>query len=330
MGNPPRPGEPGNPSARKILALLEHAILAPSSHNSQPWRFRLVGEDTIELRADRTRALPVTDPFDRELTISCGCALMNLMVAARHFGRFKGVEVLPRRLEPDLLARVKLAREPADAQSGSDLFEAIARRHTYRKRFAAKAVPAAVQKRLMAVAEAGGAWLECVTESKAKHVLAELVAEADRTLWADPGWRRELAMWMHPSRSRDGLVFPGLPAPLAHAVVRTFDMGDGQAAKDRDLADASPVLAVLGTARDLPKDWLAAGEALQGVLLTARQAGLQASFLNQPIQVPAHRPRLQSLLIHAGTPQVLLRLGFPSEEATPSSRRPIAEVLDSA
>jgi len=69
---------------------------------------------------------------------------------------------------------------------------------------------------------------------------------------------------------------------------------------------------------------------LQGVLLTARKAGLQASFLNQPVQVAEQRPRLQSLLVHAGSPQLLLRLGYPVEEATPSSRRPLAEVIDRA
>jgi hypothetical protein len=35
-------------------------------------------ENTRVPLADRTRALPVTDPEDRELTISCGCALFNL------------------------------------------------------------------------------------------------------------------------------------------------------------------------------------------------------------------------------------------------------------
>ena len=315
------------PATQKTLALIEHAILAPSSHNSQPWRFRLV-DNTIELRADRARALPVTDPYDRELTISCGCALMNRMVAARHFGRFKGVELLPKRMEPDLLARVQLEPVSGEAQSGSDLFDAIAQRRTYRKRFAARPVPATLQRRLMAVAEAGGAWLECVAEAKAKHALAELIAEADRMLWADPSWRRELALWMHPSRSRDGMVMPGLPGPIANAVVRSFDMGDGQAARDRELADGSPLLVVLGTERDTPKDWLAAGEALQGVLLTACKAGLQASYLNQPIQVAAMRQRLHSTLVHAGAPQVLLRLGYPQEDISPASRRSLAEVLD--
>jgi hypothetical protein len=58
-------------------AMIRLAVWAPSSHNTQPWVFRLV-KSGIDVLADRTRALPVNDPSDRELTISCGCALMNL------------------------------------------------------------------------------------------------------------------------------------------------------------------------------------------------------------------------------------------------------------
>lgn len=69
-------------------------MLAPSSHNTQPWRFCTSG-DRVELYADRTRALPFNDPEDRELTISCGCALMNTRVAAAEAGLAMSAEVLP-------------------------------------------------------------------------------------------------------------------------------------------------------------------------------------------------------------------------------------------
>lgn len=71
--------------SQRIQKILKGAILAPSSHNTQPWLFE-VGHSCIRLYADRTRALPVNDPDDRELVISCGCALMNLRVAAAREG----------------------------------------------------------------------------------------------------------------------------------------------------------------------------------------------------------------------------------------------------
>jgi Nitroreductase family len=53
--------------ADKLRAAVDYAVLAPSGHNTQPWRFKVVAE-ALELWADRTRALAVVDPHDRELT----------------------------------------------------------------------------------------------------------------------------------------------------------------------------------------------------------------------------------------------------------------------
>ena len=77
------------------------ARLAPSKHNTQPWRFAIV-EEGVEIYADYTRRLPHVDPDHRELLMSVGAAIMNLRVAAAHFGfestiRFHGSE---RRTEP--------------------------------------------------------------------------------------------------------------------------------------------------------------------------------------------------------------------------------------
>jgi len=59
--------------------LIGRAVRAPSSHNTQPWYFRL-SAPAIDLCADRTRALPVSDPDDREMLISCGAALLHLRI----------------------------------------------------------------------------------------------------------------------------------------------------------------------------------------------------------------------------------------------------------
>ncbi len=132
---------------------------------------------------------------------------------------------------------------------------------------------------------------------------------------------------MHPRRRGDGLTVPGIVAPIAQIVVRTFDMGNGVGAKDKQLADESPVLAVLGTASDNVADWLKAGQALEKVLLSAHSQGLQASYLNQPVQVASLRPKLQNLLSKREFPQILLRLGFPEDEIDAAPRRRLDEVI---
>ena len=103
-------------------------------------------------------------------------------------------------------------------------------------------------------------------------------------------------------------------------------MGEGQAARNHDVATGSPALAVLGTNGDQPRDWVASGQALARVLLRARVEGVWVSFLNQPIEVPELRTKLKAVAGNAGFPQAVLRLGF-GENVKPTPRREVGEVL---
>jgi hypothetical protein len=310
-----------------VTRLVRDAVRAPSSHNTQPWHFRADG-DVIELWADRTRALPVNDPYDRELVISCGCALLNLRLSAEQSGFAAEVALLPEAEEPDLLARVHLA-PAAVAFTELALHASITRRWTHRGPFVDVPVPPPVLRELEAAAQREGALLHVLTPHE-RDAAELLVEEGDALLWADPRWRRELAMWMHPRRSGDGLGMPGAIVPLAKLVVSTVDMGQSTGRRDRSLAHASPTLAVLGTHGDASVDWLHAGQALQRMLLTAVTHGVQASYLNQPLQVATLRPRVRTLTPGAGHPQVLLRLGMTAGPPAVTPRRPVERVLESA
>jgi len=305
--------------------LVVAATLAPSSHNTQPWRFRVSGS-TIELFADRVRALPVNDPDDRELTISCGAALFNLRVAAAHAGLAADVVLWPDG-DGDRVACVELRHQGDAAQADGALHASLALRRTCRQPFADRIVGAPAIQRLIDAAAAEGARLVAITGDESRRAVAGLVSEGDAAQWGDPGWRRELAAWMHPRRSGDGLSMSGLPVPVTQLVVRTFDMGGRQGAKDRALAEGSPLLALIETAHDTARDWVMAGQALERVLLTAYAEGLQASYLNQPIQVSALRPRLRDVVHSAGVPQLLVRLGHPRDASMPTPRRPLRDVM---
>jgi hypothetical protein len=110
-------------------------------------------------------------------------------------------------------------------------------------------------------------------------------------------------------------------------LIRTFDIGKGQAAKDKELASGSPVLAVLGTDADEPLNWIQTGQALAKILLQARAKEIWTTFMNQPIEVPELRPRvLQALGRATGFPQLLMRTGY-SKEVKPTPRRDIKDVI---
>lgn len=313
-------------SRQRVESILNSAMLAPSSHNTQPWRFR-VFDNHIFLYADRTRALPENDPQDRELTMSCGCALMNLRIAIAHEG-FKATHVLlPEPKDKDLLAKLELDKSKVPANTETELFPFIKQRRSYRKRFTQKQVASQILRELALIAADEGAWFQVIEADDVRHQVAALVAEGDRIQWSNSAWRGELAAWLHSGRKGDGLVVPGLVIPFAKIFIRNFDIGKSIAAKDKQHACEAPVLAVLGTEGDGELDWLNAGQALEKILLKACANGLQASFLNQPIQLSSLRIQLQNLLGRAGFPQLLFSLGFPLDSLAPTPRRDLVEVL---
>lgn len=305
-------------------AAISHAVLAPSAHNAQPWRFRL-GADRIDLFADLTRRQPVADPDDRELTISCGAALACLELSMLHLGLQPRTTLLPDPADPSHLAAVQADGPGSLTPDERELYAEIPRRHTNRGVFPNTLIPSGLMQRLMQEAATEGAWLEIVS-SELRHRFAELIAEGDEALWADPAYRRELAQWIHAADKGDGLT-ADYRHGLGPLVVRALNLGRNRAEHDAEQAEHAPLMAVLGTSEDAPRAWLMAGRALARVLLRASASGLDASFLNQPIEVPALRKRVAHAIDRkTALPQMIIRLGV-GENVEPSPRRPLDAVL---
>ena len=223
---------------------IRYAVLAPSSHNAQPWLFRIQG-DILDLVADRSRALPVADPHDRELVISCGAALECLAVAARGTGHMLAIEILPDPFDRDWIARARLQEDGAPSERERRLFEAIPHRRSTRRPFEA------------ATASAGAAGRRCRRGGRGRSGADRDRRRAGPRRGRSPRRRRgpapvrrpglpaELADWINLRAGAGGdgvsgaaLGLPALLAPFIALAVRAFDLGKGAAATDEDLAAA--------------------------------------------------------------------------------------------
>jgi hypothetical protein len=315
----------------RFKAALRFALQAPSVHNTQPWRCRIRASE-LEIRADRTRALVVSDPDGRELLMSCGALIEHVTIALARFGQIHRLAILPNGATRDPVARFGLGPVGRPDPDAVRLFAAIPNRRTNRKRFAPTLVPSAILARATTQARTLGAKLEIV-DRRSRGDLIDLIAEADRVQMADPRFRRELGRWLRTpgSRKRDGIPAangkaPLVASPMTPLVVRTFDLGTGVAAHDRKIAVGSPVLALLTTDADDQAAWVAAGRALARVLLQLTSSGVDASFLNQPVEVPEIRARLNASFASGRHCQAILRLGYAKPvPATP--RRPVTEIV---
>lgn len=252
----------------KARFAVRYAILAPSSHNSQPWRF-VSGDRELLICADRTRSLPNIDPFDRELIISCGAALFNLRVALARFLIPVEIATFPFSAEPDVVARIAFPESGPTLKEIAALFGAITKRVTNRGSFIFEDIPDSAIECLRSAAEAEGLDVAFAQTSGKRELVAELVAAADRRQFDDPSFRRELASWIHSSRRDDGMpafsqgfkALADFANPIAAMVIRTFDVGEGVAASHEQLARGSPLLAAFlrrwtTTRGGYPRGWV--------------------------------------------------------------------------
>ncbi|MGA9120723.1 MAG: hypothetical protein WB699_15265 [Bacteroidota bacterium] len=315
--------------------LLRYAILAPSTHNTQPWRFALT-PDGIEIFADYRRRMTVVDPGNRELIMSIGGALYTLRVAAAHYrmpceveynlsGDSEGPIAVVRIGEIDPHLPVSPVHEA--------LFPSLLARHTNRSPFLLSRVPASLMARLAMASEGTQVGLVLSTDGVTIEKIGEMVSEASLLQWADTEFRRDVAEWItNDSTTRwDGIPasaygWSGSIATLGSYAVKSIDQGRLRAARDRNLCVESPGLAVIA-AEDAPQYWLEAGEVHQRLCLSIIHEGLQYSYFNMPVQIPQFRMQLKSLLGCRQWPQLILRIGYCLATPAPTPRRPLEDVM---
>ncbi|WP_405008914.1 Acg family FMN-binding oxidoreductase [Kitasatospora sp. NBC_01539] len=337
------------PTLADLRLLVTAAGAAPSLHNSQPWRFRptvdpdgagpngaepngvdpdgVVEVHGVEVYADRTRAVPLTDPVGRALHISVGAALLNLRVAAAHLGRTPVVRLMPDPARPDLLAVVSLTGPPATVYADPELYAAIPHRHSARRPFAGRDVPESVLGELIGAARTEGVHLTPLEEAGVRRVLT-LTAEAEARTEADVARQAETRGWLRPETpATDGIPASALGPQDHEARVPMRSFTGGPPALPTERFEALPQVCTLTTHGDGPADWLRAGQALERVWLLATARGVRLTVLHQAVEWPDTRALLRDPEQGPGFVQLVVRIGYgPPGPATP--RRPVAETLD--
>ncbi len=312
-----------------LRRIIESAAAAPSIHNTQPWRFTVVGDDLLEVHADPDRALWVSDPRARALYLSCGAALYNIRTAIRMTGFNPLVWPLPHpEYAPTVLAAVQAepGRPPTFAER--ELYEAIWQRHTNRGPYSSEPLADSAQVALEQAASFEFATLRMLDSSQSATVL-DLATRASAELAGDVDHQIEMQRWIGTASTQDGIPAEALPSAPSRepAPIRT-DLISAVPSAVRPSGDyeESPQLAVLTTARDEPGDWLRAGQAMQRILLTATVHGISTSFLYQSIELRDMRQQAAPAWPWPENPQIVIRFGYGRHPVT-SPRRPLDDVL---
>ncbi len=315
----------GGTAAEQARHLVAYAILAPSSHNSQPWRFR-VSDDGVDVIADLDRWLQVADDDRRELHLSLGCAVENLALAAAHFGYEPEVSLLPDPADETLAARVHLGPKVSAPAGGlDDLFPAILRRRTNHREYSSAPLPAEFVTTIGHLLGGGDLRLEIRSDEVTRDALRHLSLAGDAINFANPAYRDELSMWLARGVFGESWIVAHMEAFAAAEVPAT---GSSVAKKDAKRIAGSPAMALIATGGDDRLSQLRAGRLFERVALAATTADVGVQPESQALEAPELRVQVARLMAPDGwVAQQLFRLGQASPEPRHTPRRSLDEVL---
>lgn len=331
------------------LALLDYARWAPSPHNIQPWRLRVLSAAEAQLYYEPARLLPHTDPTMCFTTIGLGVFVESLRVAAAPLGLGLEATLCPTpttppaaATQPRLFATLRLLPAPAARLAALPSRELLKQRRTSRQPYSGRPLAPAAQQQLAALAAAHGHQLCFGTDP----ALVDFVLDLNRqTLFADlddAGTRQEIGRWIRTTdaeaeRQRDGLWnrCMGFPGRLMHNFFfhsERFRSPWKRAVLGRVYRHSmhgTATVAWLQGPMATPADWLLAGQLLQRLWLTLTQHGAYLHpFGSVVTNAAAHRQFLTRVGSSPAAPPLwlLARFGY-SAEPPRSLRLSAAELL---
>lgn len=309
--------------------LVRYATLAPSSHNTQCWKFGIEPQ-AITILPDLTRRTPAVDPDDHHLFVSLGCAAENLMQAARAHG-FAALASLD-----GIRNALRIALEPAATQA-SPLFQSIPQRQSTRAEYDGRPLSGDDLRALERAAAGDGVQLILLTDKPALEKALEFVVQGNSAQMNDKAFVDELKAWIRFSagdavRLGDGLYAassgnPSVPAWLGRLMFGAFFTEKGENDKyARHVRSSAGIAVFVGPAND-KAGWIAVGRSYERFALQATVLGVRTAHLNQPVEVAALRPSFASFLgVHGRRPDLVVRFGR-GPTLPPSLRRPLQAVL---
>ena len=264
----------------QIRFLLEAATRAPSTHNSQPWQFRIENNSLFVYRDTRIR-LPQSDSVNRYAHISIGFLLNHIVLLSEWLSM---EPCLVSRMEEECIAEITFSKAK-EGKEVSPIVEAIFKRKNRRGIFEMKTIPQGVLASATHVDMSGLSLpeIKVVTDHEKISRVADATATVMRRVYAREPFRREMSRWITPTGSsrKDGIPGYSLNQPkimswILPTIIRFVNMGKVLAGLNKTTIASAPAAFGFG-APDNPSGWVSTGYAASHAALTLVASGFDYS-----------------------------------------------------
>lgn len=316
----------------KAKFLVRYAILAPSSHNTQPWKFQ-IESNVIRIFPDLQRSLIYSDRIHREMYISLGCALANLLIAADYFDLKTDITYLPEGDLENTAIVIKLTEGGGYGQKLKALFPYIVRRVSNRHHFEDKKISNNVLDELITYKDEKLISIHLIQDILTKKKIIEAVEESVLFAFNDDIFKAELSGWVRSNYTTqyDGMPLFGfgIPGPISlfAPYLIKYMPARVQAKIDTDLLNHSAAFLILTSKEDNKDSWIKTGKTYELLTLACLQNEMATSPMAGIVEYEETNKKLKKILGSNDRPLFFARIGYTNKDTHHSPRRSIDEVL---
>ncbi len=320
--------------------ILETAQRAPSPHNVQPWKVRIVSEETCEVFIDTARTLPKEDVTGSFITSGMVMYLETMRYVAQTYQYDLQYELCVDQLIDDdgLQLFAKVVITPDELIAPEFERDIILRRRTSRLPYAPKLIAASDQAKLQLLAQSYGYEYGDMTDpSRVEQVLAQDIAALFRD-FNTSSYHDEIVSWFRFTRRaawrhKDGLDFRCMRVPAVEyymsarfpRILRLPVLGSLFAERYRRLIGSTPCIAWISGPFWQSQDAVTAGKFLMHFWLELTRMGLYLHPFGNLVTNTTARSEFEALT-GSGDVWFVVRIGY-TDEPPESYRLPLEQIL---
>lgn len=320
----------------RLLYLCTCGHLAPSTHNTQPWRFTVDEKNNeISIYCNKKRILPASDVVGRQTLISIGCCIKNIKLAASSLGlttditynnlEKKEVVPTPNASESENISIANIVIDESNETTKQNSFiKHIFNRKVIRAEYD-QSIPlgGGLTDQLLKIIPDEEIKLHLVTDHIRKQTIAEFQGQADNFVINSKKFSKELGEWLLPNNTNSGVGMPGNTFGLSNKQaqrihealmgISSLEPEDGlkfATAGKLGMEKASGI-GFLTTKKDEPIFWVKAGEIFEEIFLTCNANGYQIAVHAGIAEVPLVNKMFAATLGTMRKIMLVFRIGKP-------------------
>ncbi len=324
--------EKQNTGIERLRFLIRYAVLAPSSHNTQPWYFK-ISQNRISVFKDKSKLLPIADTNDRQSTISIGCAIQNILTAAHCYGFNTRLDFIEKE-HSDSLVDIIFEEFEIERPHNYEVLRLISQRRSNRGKHTTDVIPQSILNEIKQITFED-VKLFIIDKQEMVNELGEIAVAASIESMVSDEFRAELSHHVKHNFTKSKVGMPGfsqgIPAPISFilpGLLKRFNMEKVAEKQNINLFQKwTKYLLIIASKNDTEKDWINVGRLYELISFICTKHTIALAPWGAPIQIGLHFTAIQKVINTDYRPQMFVRMGITKHKARFSPRVPFNEVI---